>query len=127
MTIRHCCETAGCYIKVQTPDWGFLDSSFSNKIRVGDIDGIVEANGCLLIMEWKSFIGEIPVGQKIMFEKITARNKIVVFVISGDPVETVPTHIKVFSRGKLTMDSPCNKDKLKKYCEAWEFKARQKA
>ena len=101
MSIRHICETGGCYIKTQTPDWGFLDSSFSNKIRVGDIDGIVEANGCLLILEWKSFVGKIPLGQRIMFEKVTAKNSIVVFVVSGDAVESKVKHLKVYMDGKL--------------------------
>jgi len=53
MSIRHNCEIDGCYLKNQTPDWGFLDNSFSGKIRVSDIDGIVEVNGHLLILEWK--------------------------------------------------------------------------
>lgn len=126
MTIRHCCETHGCYVKEQTPDWGFLDSSFSNKIRVGDIDGIVEANGHLLILEWKGFIGEVPTGQRIMFEKITAINNIIVFVVSGDPVETVPSHIKVYSNGKLVANEACDKTKLQRYCVGWETKARNK-
>lgn len=125
MTIRHCCETHGCYVKTQTPDWGFLDSSFSNKIRVGDIDGIVEANGRLLILEWKSFIGDIPVGQRIMFEKITALSQIIVFVISGDPVESVPEHISIYSNGSVVADEDCDKEKLRKYCTAWETKSRR--
>jgi len=124
MSIRHVCETHGCYIKTQTPDWGFLDSSFTNKIRVGDIDGIVEANGHLLILEWKSFIGDIPTGQRIMFEKITKINKIIVFVVSGDPIETVPVHIKIYSSGRLVANESCDSDKLKRYCSAWERKAR---
>lgn len=124
MSIRHVCETHGCYIKTQTPDWGFLDSSFSNKIRVGDIDGIVEANGHLLILEWKGFVGDIPAGQRIMFEKITKINKIIVFVVSGDPIETIPIHIKIYSGGALVSDEPCDSKKLKFYCIAWERKAR---
>ena len=125
MSIRHDCETSGCYIKKQTPDWGFLDSSFSGKIRVTDIDGAVEANGSLLLLEWKGIDAPVLDGQRIMFEKITAKNSIIVFIIFGDAEESIPKHIKIYSEGKLVADKKCDKETVMKYCKAWETKARK--
>ena len=77
-----------------------------------------------MILEWKGFVGKIPLGQEIMFKKITKRNSIIVFVISGDPEETMPEHIKIFSKGAMVSDEKCDKKKLKMYCKSWESKAR---
>ena len=125
MSIRHNCEHGGCYIKKQTPDWGFLDSAFSGKIRVTDIDGAVEANGCLLILEWKGVGVPLLDGQRIMVEKITKKNQITVFVINGDAEESIPKHITIFANGVISRTEECGSEKLKKYCQWWETKARE--
>jgi len=124
MSMRHNCETGGCFIKVGTVDWGFLDNSFSGKIRIGDIDGIVEANGHLLILEWKKPNVKTPTGQHIMFSKITQKNNIEVFVINGDPVENTAEHIKVYRGGKIEYDGSINNSQLKQACYRWEQNAR---
>ena len=124
MSIRHNCDHGGCYIKTQSPDWGFLDNAFSGRIKVGDIDGIVEANGHVLIIEWKGAGVPIPRGQEIMFEQITKKNLITVYVVNGDPAESVSSHLKVYSNGSITFNGPCDNDLLKKYCTYWEQKAR---
>ena len=121
MTIRHNCETHGCYIKKMTPNWGFLDSSFSNRITVGDIDGIVEANGKLLILEWKTTGAEVPMGQHIMFSKITKKGSIVVvIVIWGDPEETVVTHYQLYVNGIVEKKKEAGGEEIKGICVRWE-------
>jgi len=124
MTIRHNCETHGCYIKTSTPDWGFLDSAFSNKIRVGDIDGIVEVKGRVLILEWKTTDTPIPKGQEIMFKNITSGEKITVIVIWGDPKETIPTDYQLFWNGIRIEKKPANAEIIKDFCRKWEARAR---
>jgi len=124
MTIRHNCETHGCYIKKMTPDWGFLDSSFSGRIRVGDIDGVVEANGKLLILEWKTTGVDIPMGQDIMFSKITPGGNITVIVIWGDPEMTIPTHCQVYLDGTKRDMQETNAETIKGFCVWWEKSAR---
>ena len=125
MSIRHNCETQGCFIKVATVDWGFLDNSFSGKIRVGDIDGIVEANGNLLIMEWKRIGVPIPKGQEIMFFNITKVSKIIVFVVNGDAITNIPESIKIFHNGSIIYDDKCDANSLHLFCKNWEMKARK--
>jgi hypothetical protein len=124
MTIRHDCETQGCYVKEQTPDWGFTDNAFSGKIRVTDIDGAVEANGHLLLLEWKGRGASIPKGQSIMFEKITRINHIVVFVINGDAKYSSCSHLSIYENGKITQDLDVNNEDLCEWCKKWENYAR---
>ena len=124
MTIRHDCETQGCYVKEQTPDWGFLDSAFSGRIRATDIDGCVEANGCLLILEWKGINASVTTGQEIMFKMLTQKNHITVFVINGDAKETIARHVQVWMDGKVIMDQDANNDRVRDLCIRWKEKAR---
>lgn len=124
MTIRHDCQTGGCYIKRQTPDWGFLDSSFSGRIRVTDIDGAVEVNGHLLLLEWKGEGVPLLRGQEIMFQQITKANNITVFLVHGDPVESKPTELAVYWNGIAGKLEKCDKDKLQQRCRDWENHAR---
>ena len=62
-------------------DWGFLDDCFDDtKIRVSDIDGMVERNGRFLMIETKAEGVEIPVGQRIMFENFVRQNNHVLII-----------------------------------------------
>ncbi len=124
MTMRHNCETHGCYLKIQTPDWGFLDNSFSGKIRVSDIDGIVEANGNLLILEWKGTGVPVTKGQEIMFNMATRKNNLHVFVINGNAEKSVCEHIKIYANGDIIYNEDCCNEKLGRMCALWETKSR---
>jgi len=126
MSIRHICEHDGCFVKVLTPDWGFLDNSFSGKIRVGDIDGVVEANGHGLFLEWKSAGASIPLGQEIMFKNLSrsTNNRIIFFVINGDPKESVAVKTSIYANGVLQAVIGTDNGKLKRLCAAWEYFAR---
>ena len=125
MTIKHNCENNGCYVKTQTPDWSFLDGVFDNEnIKVGDIDGAVEINGYLLILEWKGLQKQgIPTGQSLMFNRITKRSDIMVFVITGDPKTSVPESLVIFHKGEILDDLVVDTEYLKKLVKAWETKA----
>lgn len=130
MTIKHNCKQTGeCYLIKHTPDWGFLDNAFSGKIKVTDLDGAVEANGRLLILEWKAMSApmlteEKKSGQTIMFERVTRRSDVVVYVVFGNTINTIAERVRVFRDGKVTFDGECNNERLFKSCEAWEKSAR---
>ncbi len=125
MSMRWNCNNDGCFLKVGTPDWGFLDNAFSGKIRVGDIDGIVEANGHLLIIEWKGVGVPVTVGQEIMFNNGTRKNNLTVFVVNGDAEHSIAKRVKVYKDGKLVLDEDCDNAKLSRFCTHWETTARK--
>jgi hypothetical protein len=67
-------------------DWGFLDGCFGgSRIRVSDVDGIVEHNGYFLLIEAKSAGKDVPRGQAILFDHLVANEHWAVLVIWGAP------------------------------------------
>lgn len=77
-------------------DWGFLNGCFAGtKIRVSDLDGIVERNGEFLVLEAKSPDVPLKKGQRIMFEQMVKSGHHTVFVLWGTP--STPERICVFS------------------------------
>ncbi len=51
-------------------DWGFLNDCFRpSRIKVTDIDGLVERNGRFLVLETKREGADIPQGQSILFRQ----------------------------------------------------------
>jgi hypothetical protein len=62
-------------------DWQILDGCFGNRgISPTDLDGAVERNKHLLVLETKSPGVEVPKGQEILFKSLveTAKAKVVV-------------------------------------------------
>ena len=67
-------------------DWGFLDGCFGHtKIRVTDLDGLVERNGHFLFIEAKSSGVGVPRGQQILFDRLIESPQNSVLVIWGCP------------------------------------------
>lgn len=105
-------------------DWKILDGCFGNtKIAPTDIDGLVERNGNLLILETKAPGASVPEGQSITFRRIVqqgvdAGKLNVVIVIWGE--NGTPTKLRVYSamhpEGKNFDD---NLETLRKYVAAW--------
>jgi len=83
--MRWQCEKDGCFNKKMRPKIEVFDDCFPGNIQMGDIDAIVEVNGHILIFDFKSYCGPLPVGQRIMFERITSlSDKIMVIAIHGN-------------------------------------------
>lgn len=117
MTLRHQCDTQGCY-KEKLPDWGILDGCFPRGIRPSDVDGIVEINGHFLMLEWKPLNGFLTRGQLLMFQNITAGSpKGQVLVIYGDKSE--PAEIEIYQRGRWQFRQKCDLAFLRWFCQQW--------
>ena len=65
-------------------DWQPFDDCFGGKIRMGDIDGMVERNGYILLVETKHTGSEIPFGQMIMFNQLSKLPNFTVILIWGE-------------------------------------------
>lgn len=80
-------------------DWKFLDNCFQGtKIKVSDIDGIVERKGQFLILECKSPNVELPAGQKIMFDNMAKTGLFTVIVVWGE--KNKPERMKILRKTK---------------------------
>jgi len=90
------------------------------KIGMSDVDGIVEINGKFLLIEWKYAEGHITVGQRIMFERMTALSpKITVLVVAGDPqTMEVYSYMKIYN-GKMHPIERIDLDGFRRRVKAW--------
>ena len=91
------CDKSGC-LKAVMPDWSIFNDCFGpTKIRVSDIDGVVERNGRVLFFEWKQK-RQIDPGQTILFKRLSEKDHVMVVVLVGHTRTTI-TGMKVFNKG----------------------------
>ena len=88
----------GCYRRLGQPDLTVLDECFPGRIGMTDVDGLVEIDGQFLFIEWKRR-GDVPAGQRIMFERLTRHPEFTVLVILGDPATMAVERYDVFKDG----------------------------
>lgn len=82
--LRWNCETDGCFNKKQRPKIEEFHACFPGNISMGDLDGIVEIAGNALMLEWKAFTLDIPMGQSIMYERLTKGGAVTVALVFGN-------------------------------------------
>ena len=66
-------------------DWGFIENILPGSCAVSDIDGIIERRGHFLLIETKGPGVEVPQGQAIMFDSLSAIPQFSVWVVWGKP------------------------------------------
>ncbi|MCI0443017.1 hypothetical protein L0152_07345 [bacterium] len=69
-------------------DWYFLNDLFPRGIKAMDLDGAVEINGNLLILEHKQPGQEIPKGQQYLFETLTKTNRKIRVIVFWAKLDT---------------------------------------
>ena len=98
--LRWDCEKQGCFNLKRRPKIELFSELFPGKISFGDVDGLVEINGRGLMLEWKTFAGKIPMGQKITYEKLSRDGLITVLCIVGDAETMEIRNHCIFFKGK---------------------------
>ena len=112
----------GCYRRLGQPDLTVLDECFPGRIAMTDVDGLVEINGQFLFIEWKRR-GDVPVGQRIMFERLTRHPEFTILVILGDPAAMVVERYDVFRDGRRRGWRDCDLSELRRHVRAWADRA----
>lgn len=123
--MRWKCDEKGCYRQLM-PRLGGFDDCFPGRIGMSDVDGIVEIGGRFLLLEWKAPGGAVQVGQRIMFERMTANAdpmKFTVIVVCGDPQTLDVESVQVFARGKAGTPESSDLSSLKSRVSAWAERA----
>lgn len=99
-------------------DWGMLDPCFPGKIKVTDIDGLVERKGHFLVLETKSPGVTIPLGQEIMFKRLQQSRMFTVVVVWGKTNQ--PQEMQIFYPNGLTSEKkPADMEMFKKVVSWW--------
>lgn len=104
------------------PDWSIFNGVFKRKnARIGDMDGFIEINSHLLIIEVKSTGAEIPLGQKIAFENLSRKGKASILVLWGE--KDVYTKYRVYKEGttKPYEKEECTTEDIKIILRAFEL------
>ena len=84
-------------------DWGFLDSCFDGtRIRITDVDGLVERREHFLLIEAKSSGAPIPQGQAILFNALIKNPNWHVLIIWG--ATNKPEDAQFWGRKKFKAD-----------------------
>lgn len=117
--MRYDCETSGCFNKKRRPKIEVFADCFPGKISFGDVDAEVEINGYSLRLEWKSYAGDLPKGQTIMFSNKTHYGIDTVICVCGDAETMDITHYGMFFRGKWHNWHPATLDELKAKIDGW--------
>lgn len=84
--MRYDCGSRGCFNVKRRPKIEEFARCLPGRIAFSDVDAITEVAGHFLLLEWKSYKGELPVGQRIMFERMTSRcnGRFSVLIVVGD-------------------------------------------
>lgn len=120
--LRHQCETDGCY-RNELWDWTPFNDCFGNTgIRISDVDGIVERNSQMLMLDGKR-IGKggsrnISTGQRLLYKAFADRGQHVL-VFHGHPPATVLFVRRWLPGGRFVQEEPCDLDGLKAIVSAW--------
>ena len=123
--MRWNCEKDGCFNAKCRPKIEVFANCFPGQICFGDMDAIVEINGNFLILEWKSYTTELPVGQQILFKRLTAKGRKTVVVVAHGNAETMEIdQIQVWSDGRSSGWESCSLELLKTRISEWAKRAK---
>jgi hypothetical protein len=77
------CKKKGCFNEHKRLKFERFSGCFPGRISFTDIDGIVEVNGNLLVLEWKEH-RHVSRGQHLLFTRWTANGPATVIMVVGD-------------------------------------------
>jgi hypothetical protein len=98
-------------------DWGPLNDCFQGKVRISDIDGIVERNGFFVFLEQKGAQMQIPVGQDILLSRLAQIPQFTVLIIFGNLDQEHGLEIR---RGGKKWQFRSDLDVLKRCLASWD-------
>ncbi len=119
--MRWNCETKGCFNKKRRPKIEEFAECLPGRIAFSDVDAIVEVNDHFLWLEWKSYEGPLPTGQRIMFERMThgEEGRFSVLVIVGN-AETMQVEASAWVlHGKVGARQPSDLEDVKERIRRW--------
>jgi hypothetical protein len=118
--MRWDCTTRGCFNVLRRPKIERFAACFPGRIAMSGpkatpegryIDATVEVNGHFVFLEMKSHRGELPLGQRLYFERLTRLStRISVMIICGDAETMQCEALCWIYNGQLTDWQPATLD-----------------
>jgi hypothetical protein len=117
--LRWDCDKNGCFNVKRRPKIETFAECFPRKCNFGDVDGIVEIEGRGLVLEWKGEPMALPVGQSIMWKRLTKDRTITLLCVAGDPQTMDVTHRAMICSGTWRDWKPSSLSDLKASIREW--------
>lgn len=122
---RHDCLCQGCYVQ-KLPSWDDLIEAFPRSIRPTDIDGMVEINGHILVLEEKCFGKGPDEGQRRAL-KVLAEGPKTTVVFFRPAVEGQDDPLEVLVYPNPQGWRQVTRAQFKHWLNAWTVRAERKA
>lgn len=118
--LRWDCGARGCFNQFCRPKIERFAGCFPGRIAMSDIDATVEVNGHFVFLEMKSHQGEIPLGQRLYFERLTRLSpRILVMILCGDPETMQCEAVRWISEGRITPWEPASFERVVELLKAF--------
>jgi hypothetical protein len=118
--MRWDCAVRGCFNETCRPKLEAFSGCFPRAVNFGDIDGMVELNGCFCLLEWKGPGGAVKLGQYRSYIQFTRHHHgNVVFIVGGDATTMQVRNFAIVWRGQCFASQPGDLAELKRRLRAW--------
>ena len=81
--LRWNCTESGCFNQLRRPKIEQFADCFPGRIALGDVDGICQIGECFFLLEWKTQGRNILTGQRILYERLSAKG-FWVLIVNGN-------------------------------------------
>ena len=111
--IRWNCGARGCFTQMMRPKIEAFASCFPGRIAMSDIDATVEVNGHFVFLEMKSHQGDLPIGQRLYFQRLTLLSpRISVMILHGDAETMRCEAVRWVYKGQVSEWQPTTLDEV---------------
>ena len=111
--LRWDCASRGCFNQFCRPKIERFAACFPGRIAMSDIDATVEVNGHFVFLEMKSHQGDIPLGQRLYFQRLTRLSpRISVMILHGDAESMQCEAIRWIYNGQVSDWQPTTLDEV---------------
>lgn len=111
--LRWDCVSRGCFNQFCRPKIERFAACFPGRIAMSDIDATVEVNGHFVFLEMKSHQGDIPLGQRLYFQRLTRLSpRISVIILHGDAETMQCEAIRWIYNGQVSGWQPTTLDEV---------------
>ena len=116
--MRWDCTRQGCFNIHKRPKIERFADCLPGRIAFGDVDGIVEIGGNLLVLEWKER-KHLPRGQELLYTRWTAYGPATVILVVGDARDMTVDEIAFVHKGIREPWLDSNLDSLRWMIRDW--------
>ena len=112
------CTRQGCFNRKKRLKFSVFKDCLPGNISLTDVDGLVEIQGNLLLLEWKDH-QRIGVGQRILFQRLTTLCPATVLIVEGDAEDMSVDAVATAWDGRIGPFQTANLDSLRETVRQW--------